>query len=239
MLVVAAVALVASLVALALVMLSYLQGQQEYEELTELAAVDPVALARGDESGFHVDWDALRAINPDVVAWIDIPGADIDYPVVQGGDNEYYLSHDFHGYEGWLARYGAIFMDYRNDPDWNDEGYFIYGHNMSDGSMFHGVALMADQGRFDASRTVFLLSPTRNFELKTFALIHCAADETIVNTSFATKEDMAAYVQDKIDRSIVYVGDAPSAREVSRLFAFATCDDGSGGRYVLYAYEEA
>ena len=230
---IATVVFVAALVALAVICFSYLQGQQKYGGLAE-----HVDLQADDVSGFSIDWDALRAVNPDVVAWVYIPGTNVNYPVARGKDNEYYLSHDFAGEEGWLARYGSVFMDYRNDPSWSDAAYFLYGHHMSDGSMFSAIAEMADQKRFDAERAVYLLSPSASFKLRTFSLVHCAADEQIVQTGFASAADMAAYIQDKIDRSVVDVGEIPAADGIAKSFAFATCDNVSDGRYVLYAYEE-
>ena len=85
------------------------------------------------EQALSVDFEELKRINPDIVAWIRIEAAGIDYPVVQGKDNEYYLHHTFKGEEN-IA--GSIFMDYRNTPDFSDENTIIYGHNMRDGSMF-------------------------------------------------------------------------------------------------------
>lgn len=80
-----------------------------------------------------IDFEKLRQINPDIVAWIRIEAAGVDYPVVQGDDNEFYLHHTFSG-EKSIA--GSIFMDYRNTSDFFDEKVIIYGHNMKDGSMF-------------------------------------------------------------------------------------------------------
>ena len=71
---------------------------------------------RGD--GYQIDWDALQAVNPDIVGWIrfDNPNR-IDYPIVQGQDNQTYLNHD------WQGRYqpaGSIFMHKENQPDFTN-----------------------------------------------------------------------------------------------------------------------
>ncbi len=85
------------------------------------------------EEGFSVDFDYLKSVNPDVVAWIRIPGLDMSYPVVQGTDNSYYLSHTF---EKQSFANGSVFMDCSNSPDFSDMDTVIYGHNLRSGKMF-------------------------------------------------------------------------------------------------------
>ena len=231
------VVLAASLVMLGVIGFSYLQGQAKNNRIAEHAQLSAIE-QEFTEKSFSIDWDALRAINPDTVGWLYVPGTSINYPVVRGQDNDYYLSHDFTREQGWLAQFGSIFLDWRNNPNWSDQAYFIYGHHMNDGSMFADIARLADQSRFDASRTVYLLSPNGNFKLKSFSLIHCASDDPLVQISFSSAEDFATYIQDKMNRSIVYAGGVPPASDIHQSFAFATCDNYSSGRYVLYAYVE-
>ena len=98
----------------------------------------------------EIDFDGLRAINEDIVAWIQIPGIGVDYPVVQGKDNEHYLHYTFDGKEN---KAGSIFLDYRNRADFTDSKMILYGHNMKDGSMFSNLkkyqntAFRKEQGR--------------------------------------------------------------------------------------------
>lgn len=75
----------------------------------------------------------LKEKNSDVAGWIQITGTGIDYPVVQGTDNDYYLSHSF---EGVYNRHGAVFQDYRTDKETAVPHRIIYGHCMKDGTMF-------------------------------------------------------------------------------------------------------
>lgn len=65
----------------------------------------------------EIDFDGLRVINKDIVAWIRIPGIGVDYPVVQGKDNEHYLHYTF---DGKANKAGSIFLDYRNRADFID-----------------------------------------------------------------------------------------------------------------------
>lgn len=80
----------------------------------------------------EVDFSVLREINPDIVAWIYIEGTKINYPIVQGGDNSYYLKHLFSG--EWNGS-GCIFLDFRNDTSFADRHSIIYGHHMKNGTM--------------------------------------------------------------------------------------------------------
>lgn len=82
----------------------------------------------------EIDWEGLKKINPDIVAWIRIPGTVVDYPVVQGKTNDDYIHTTFEGKTPSSA--AAIFLDYRNSGRLDDYVSVMYGHNMKNGSMF-------------------------------------------------------------------------------------------------------
>ena len=106
---------------------------------------DSSTTATDDDDGSHheninpnlnIDFEELKEINADTVAWIDIPSLGITYPVVQHTDNEYYLEHDITGSSSWS---GAIYLGYEHSRDFEDDRCLIYGHRMDDGSMFAGL----------------------------------------------------------------------------------------------------
>ena len=74
----------------------------------------------------------LSSINPDYRFWLNVDNTNIDYPVVQGNNNEYYLTHDFN--KNYLPS-GSIFMDYRNNFE-EDNIIIVYGHHMRNKTMF-------------------------------------------------------------------------------------------------------
>ena len=123
--------------------LEYQRGADTYEELQEYVQKpqdsdekepDKDDQPEEPESPYlQVDFEGLKAENPDVVAWIQIPALDISYPVVQGTDNYYYLHHMFNGESNTS---GSIFIDYHNNPHFTDSNTIMYGHNMKDKSMF-------------------------------------------------------------------------------------------------------
>jgi len=76
---------------------------------------------------------ALREKSSDVAGWIRIPDTALSYPLMQGEDNDYYLTH---AWNGWETIAGSIFMDHQCAPDLTDFNTIIYGHRMKDSSMF-------------------------------------------------------------------------------------------------------
>lgn len=78
----------------------------------------------------------LYELNPDFVGWIEIPGTAVNYPVVRGDDNSFYLKTTFLGEPN---RAGSIFMDFRARRDFGTPVTILYGHNMRDGSMFSAL----------------------------------------------------------------------------------------------------
>ena len=115
-------------------------NKQKYEDISEIGFPETEADHEEEndqqdvkQSEDDFDYQSLIAMNSDCVGWIQIPGTDINYPVVQAADNEFYLTHYFNRE---TAACGAIFMYYRNDVDAKAEHLILYGHQMKDNSMF-------------------------------------------------------------------------------------------------------
>lgn len=98
---------------------------------------------RGDSDNIdELDWDfsELFAQNPDVIGYIYSPDL-LSYPIVQGSDNSYYLTHLFTG--EW-SNNGSIFADCYQPERFESRNFIIYGHNMVDGSMFSKLLRYVD-----------------------------------------------------------------------------------------------
>ena len=105
-------------------------GEEEYNTLREYVAVEePKENADGEtpeknqKETVTVDFEALKKINPEIIAWIRIPDTKIDYPVVQGTDNEYYLKRTFKKTEHVA---GSIFLDKDNSSDFSNRKSILY-----------------------------------------------------------------------------------------------------------------
>ena len=158
----------------------------------------------------EVVWD-MSALSEDVIAWLTVDDTDIDYPVMQGKDNNEYLNKDPFG-EYSLA--GSIFLDVRNAPDFSDPYSLIYGHHMEYGRMFGALDLFLDPEYFDAHRTATLIVSDAAYPIKFFACIE--ADASVAEIFAPTETDgTLEYVEEHA--LICY------PPEGERLIALSTC----------------
>ncbi len=94
---------------------------------------------------------ALGEINSDIYGWIFVENTDINYPIVRGGDNEFYLDH---AYDGKPSPLGAIFADCRcGDSISDNRNTVLYGHNLLSGEsdMFHDVEMFFERDFFEST----------------------------------------------------------------------------------------
>lgn len=129
----------------------------------------------GDPEQIEVDFAAMAELSDDIVAWIYCPNTQINYPVVQSYDNDYYLYHLMDG--SWNAN-GTIFMDYRNEDDFSDYNTMIYGHHMKTGAMFADLMKYKSQSYYEEHPYMYIYTPEQNYRLELFAacIVDCVAD---------------------------------------------------------------
>lgn len=139
-----------------------------------------------------VDWEGLRKINPDIVGWILVPGTRISYPIAGPlTDNNFYLNHLFDG--RWNPA-GAIFLDARCHSEFMDANSIIYGHHMSDGTMFNDLVLFKKQSFLDEHPTGYLLTPKKNYTIDFFVGSIVTVDSPIWQLRFDTNADFTAWL---------------------------------------------
>lgn len=208
----------------------YQEGVSEYKGLQELAKEeeenetdDTGAVKKKDKAA--VDFEALKEINEDIVAWVRCKELGIDYPVVQGKDNSYYLTHTFSGEEHIS---GCIFMDCINEPDFTDDNTILYGHNMKDGSMFGSI----HQFRMDTA-TVFLYTPegTDTYEVIDNLVVD-VSDEKYFRTVYST-EDFGALSED------VAVRTGKTLEQGEHLLTLSTCNGNASKRHLILCRKAA
>ncbi len=138
-----------------------------------------------------MDFAALKEASPDLVGWLYCPDTAINYPVVQGQDNSYYLSHLADGSEN---RNGCLFMDCGNRSGLSDENTLIYGHHMASGKMFACLVSYAGQEYYEAHPVVYLVTEEKDYRLELFAGYTAAVDSDAYTLRFASGGDFAAWL---------------------------------------------
>ena len=188
----------------------------------------------------EVDFDALNEINPDIQGWIRIDGTKIDFPLIQGEDNQYYLKHDI---ENNSNVNGSIFLDSRNNSldedmlDLNDVSY-IYGHHMSSGAMFASLCNFKDQQFLNEHP--FGIIKTENgdlYKLDFFAgMVISGVDDSVVYTGdFEDEEEFQSYYDSVKERAMVKNDDV-ELEFGDKVIALITCSyETDNSRFVLYA----
>lgn len=111
-----------------------------------------------------IDFDELEKLNPDIIGWLYCPDTPINYPVLQGADNSFYLTHLADGSEGI---YGALFLDF--ESSFEDRHSIIYGHHMKNGSMFASLTNYSEQSYYDEHPTFYLITRSGTYEISLFS----------------------------------------------------------------------
>ena len=133
---------------------SYKKGDNEYKKVQDLAVK---AEELDGETLFSVDFNKLKEINPDTVAWIRFEEPSIiNYPVVHSHNNKEYLTKLFG--EG-KNTYGTLFVDKDNAGDFTDRNTFIYGHRMKSGSMFGKLEKYAEKDFYEKHPYFYIYTP--------------------------------------------------------------------------------
>lgn len=205
-------------------MWDYQVAKSAYTNISEKTAkVDPKQFTG------VVDWKALKKVNPDVQGWLYQKGTVINYPVVQGTDNDTYLHTRFD--KQWSGG-GTLFVDYRMEKDFRGFNSIIYGHHMKDGSMFRSIrGYTKEEGYYDKHKTLELATPHGNYHLVVFsAFITKATDENTYKMTYDEAEKQA-YIDRAWEQSeLPITRDSVDVTKSDRLVTLSTC---------AYDYEEA
>lgn len=176
-----------------------------------------------------VDFQALKEINPDIVAWIYMEGTPIHYPVLQGEDNNQYLERL---YDGRYNAAGSIFMDYRNQEDLSDRHLILYGHHMKNDTMLACITEYKEQSFYDAHPSCLILTPEGNYEVAFIAGYVTDRDSDAWKLVFASDEEYALWLEEAVSKSTFISNVEPTPQD--RVVTFSTCSyEFPDARYVL------
>lgn len=181
--------------------------------------------------GPTIDFVGLKEINEDCVAWIYIEDTAINYPVVQGSDNSYYLKHLIDG--KWNSA-GCIFLDSRVDSDISDRHSIIYGHHMKDGTMFSGLTKYKKQDYYDAHPEGLLITPEQTYRIEFFAGYVASVEDPAWKIGFESDEEYEDWLKDIKEHSVFTSTIIPAVTD--KVVTLSTCSyEFDNARFVLHA----
>ena len=215
------------------------QLQQELIEQAVVVATEPVQTAHAESvppttefverPPITVDFAVLQAQNPDIVGWIYSEGTVINYPILQGEDNQQYLRRL---YDGTKSTLGSIFLDFRNLSDFSDLNSLVYGHNIRSGQMFASLSDYRDQAYYEEHPVIWLLTPDKDYRIDLLAGLVVPSDSEVYEI-YSYPEELLAGLEYVCSESTFDPG-VVDLEAVERIVTLSTCSyDYNDARYVV------
>ena len=171
------------------------------------------------------------SVNSDTAGWLKVDNTAMDYIVMQYTDNEYYLDHN---YLGEYLPAGSVFMDYRcKKTILSNFNTILYGHNMLNGSMFHGVTDYLDEDFFRENPYITLTTVEAVYTYEIFAVRKVSMYGDYIRTAFASKAEFKEFAE-RMQKESLFQREGLSFTEDDRIITLSTCTNGpSEERYCL------
>lgn len=175
---------------------------------------------------------ALKELNDETVGWLNVPGTNIDYPVVKAKDNAYYLRHNFKkekDYNGW------VFMNYLNSAEMLDKNTIIFAHNRYYSNiMFGTLNKVGKKTWYQNIKNNLITYSDINKEMKweVFAAYTVPVTDDYLETNFSTDEDFNNFI--KMIRSRSVISSDLEIKSTDKILTLSTCAD-INTRFVVHA----
>ena len=184
-----------------------------------------------ENDNYNINFEKLKDINKDIIAYIVVNGTNIRYPVVKGEDNTFYLTHSLDKQEN---NAGWIFADYRNKLDETDKNVIIYGHNRKDGTMFRTLRNIFNKEWYSnkENRKIKFITEKENCIYEVFSVYKILNEDYYIKTDFEN-DSFDIFLKTIKERSVVNFETEIS--ENDKILTLSTCDNNNKYRVVLHA----
>ena len=183
--------------------------------------------------------EKLQEQNSDIVGWIEVEGTNINYPVLQGEDNSYYMNHNYKKEEN---TYGSIFLD--KDYDWSipSSNLLLYGHNLQNGELFHDILNYKDKSYYEEHPVIRFTTEKEDSEFEIISAFYSRVyykNETNVFRYYYfinadNEEEYNEFVENAKEASIYDTG--KTAEYGDQLITLSTCSyHTEDGRFAVVA----
>ena len=226
-----AIIFIISLVVIIFWLKSNIQLSKIEKEVIEQVVTENNEESEEKKGSISVDFQKLSEINSDVVGWIYIKNTDINYPILQTDDNEYYLKRDI--YKNYSSC-GSIFLDCNSNIEFSDDNTIIYGHNLKNQKMFADLAKIYN-GELGESIEIEIYLKS---QVKIYEVITSYEEEPnlgIIERNFK-ENGKEEYINKNLEKSKVKF--KYTASSSNNIITLVTCDSTGKNRIVVTAVEK-
>ena len=170
----------------------------------------------GAEALSGLDLGALQAVNPDVAGWIEIPGTELSYPLLQGEDNQYYLTHTWNREPN---SGGSVFLECTSRRDLSGFHTIAYGHRMQDGTMFGPLKHYDDPEFWARHPSVYIATEDGVYRYDIFAAFQAHVKGMVYRLDLEGRE--GEFIDFCLGNSVIDTGIVPLPGD--RLLTLSTC----------------
>lgn len=207
---------------------------------TPTATPTPTPEPTPTPAAIPIDFTAWQNYNPDVYAWIYVPGTSVNYPILQSAtDNSYYLNYNIDGTKGYP---GCIYTENINSKDFSDMHTVLYGHNMHagytykglDGTMFRTLHKFEDADFFNQNRYFYIYTNNQVLTYEIFAA-YTYDDRHLLNC-YALEQDgvFQEYINNIYLQKDGHIReDAMRVNASDKIVTMATCTGNSATRWLV------
>lgn len=211
------------------------QNEEIMEEISDaIIVIEDMEEERVEttENSYKIDFEALKKVNNDTVAFLKVNGTEIEYPIVKTTNNDYYLNHSFN--KSYNAA-GWIFADYRNKLDTSDKNIIIYGHNRKNGTMFSSLKNILNKQWYSNKDNlkIKLITETEEFVYEVFSVYQIEKEAYYLQTDFINNEEFTSFINTLKNRSITDFGIDVTFED--QILTLSTCANDNDYRVVLHA----
>ncbi|MCI8470785.1 MAG: class B sortase [Clostridia bacterium] len=179
----------------------------------------------------QVDFTNLKENNSEVVAWINVAGTEVNYPVVQHSDNEYYLNHSLNRSQNGA---GWVFLDYRNQMEKLDQNTIIYAHARKNGIMFGSLKNVLSSAWYENENN-YVIKMSNEFEdqlWQIFSVYRIPTTTDYLQNNFLSDESTLEFLNKIKERSIFDFHTTITVN--NKVLTLSTCHN-SNERIVVHA----
>ena len=187
---------------------------------TDSSPQDPLPEEAAHLAG--VNLEALREINGDIVGWIEIPGTEISHPLLQGQDNQFYLTHNWKKEE---SAGGSLFLEVTGSRSLTDFNTIVYGHRMRNETMFGSLKYYEEPDFWREHPSVYIVLEDAVYRYDIFSAQKAGIKEMVYRLDIEEKGLEEELISWCVENSVIDTGIVPAPED--RIVTLSTCT-GSG-----------